>query len=94
MKSYYVYIMANQNNKVLYIGVTSDLKKRVFEHKEKLVKGFTERYNLNKLVYFEETASIESAITKEKQMKKWNRQWKINLINKFNPEWKDLYNEI
>lgn len=84
----------NQGNKVLYIGVTSDLKKRIFEHKEKLSQGFTEKYNVNKLVYFEETNSIEEAITREKQMKKWNREWKNNLINRFNPKWKDLYNEI
>ncbi len=94
MKSYYVYMTTNQGNKVLYIGVTSDLKKRIFEHKEKLSQGFTEKYNVNKLVYFEETNSIEEAITREKQMKKWNREWKNNLINRFNPKWKDLYNEI
>lgn len=94
MKSYYVYIITNKANQVLYIGVTSDLKKRIFEHKEKLVKGFTKKYNLNKLVYFEATNDIEGAITREKQMKKWNRKWKINLINKFNPDWKDLYNEL
>jgi len=94
MKSYYVYIATNQNNKVLYIGVTSDLKKRIFEHKEKLVKGFTEKYNVKKLVYFEETNSIEEAISREKQLKKWNREWKVNLINKLNPKWKDLYDEI
>jgi len=94
MKSYHVYIATGQSNKVLYIGVTSNLKKRIFEHKEKLAKGFTEKYNVDKLVYFEETNSIEEAIKREKQMKKWNRGWKLNLINGFNPKWKDLYNEI
>jgi len=91
MKSYYVYMLASKRNGTLYIGVTSDLIKRVYEHKQGLVEGFTKKYNVHQLVFFEETNDVESAITREKQMKKWNRQWKIELIEKENPEWKDLY---
>lgn len=93
MKYYYLYILASKKNGVLYIGVTNNLLRRVFEHKNKLVNGFTEKYFVGKLVYFEQTDSIEAAIIREKQMKKWKRQWKIELIEKFNPEWKDLYYE-
>ncbi|MBE7704171.1 MAG: GIY-YIG nuclease family protein, partial [Cyanobacteria bacterium SIG28] len=74
----------------LYIGVTSNLQKRVWEHKNKVVKGFTEKYNVNKLVYYELTDSIETAINREKQLKRWHREWKINLIKEINPEFKDL----
>ena len=91
MKSYYVYILASKKNGTLYIGVTNDLVRRVYEHKQGLVEGFTKKYNVKQLVFFEETNDVESAITREKQMKKWNRQWKIELIEKNNPEWKDLY---
>ena len=94
MKSYYVYILTNKGNKVLYIGITSNLKQRILQHKEKMIEGFTEKYNVKKLVYYEETNSIEAAICREKQMKKWNREWKINLINKFNPKWEDLYDKV
>lgn len=94
MKSYYVYILASKKDGVLYIGVTSDLIKRVYEHKNKLAKGFTNKYFVNKLVYFEQTSDIESAITREKQLKKWKRQWKIELIEKDNLNWKDLYLNI
>ena len=87
---YYVYILTNKNNKVLYIGVTNDLERRIFEHKNKLVEGFTKKYNLNKLIYYEMTEDISSAIEKEKQLKNWHRDWKINLIKSFNPMWKDL----
>jgi putative endonuclease len=90
MNQYYVYILTNKTNKVLYIGVTNDLERRVFEHKNKLVEGFTKKYNLNKLVYYEVTSDIQSALEREKQLKNWHRDWKINLIKKFNPEWKDL----
>jgi putative endonuclease len=86
----YVYILTNKNNKVLYIGVTNDLERRIFEHKNKLVEGFTKKYNLNKLVYYEGTEDITNAIEREKQLKNWHRDWKINLINSFNPIWKDL----
>ena len=85
-----VYIMTNYSETSLYIGVTSNLPKRVWEHKNKVVKGFTEKYNINKLVYYELTDSIESAISREKQLKRWHRQWKINLIKEMNPDFKDL----
>jgi len=90
MKHYFVYILTNKSNKVLYIGVTNNLERRMYEHKNKLVKGFTEKYNLTKLVYYEVTSDIISAIKREKQLKNWHRDWKIKLINDFNPEWKDL----
>ncbi len=89
-KQYYVYILTNKSNKVLYIGVTNNLERRVFEHKNKLVKGFTERYNLTKLVYYEVTNDIHSAMEREKQLKNWHRDWKMNLIGSFNPAWRDL----
>jgi putative endonuclease len=87
---YYVYILTNQSNKVLYIGVTNDLERRIYEHKNKMIDGFTRRYNLTKLVYFEETTDVRSAIEREKQLENWHRDWRLNLIKKFNPEWKDL----
>jgi len=93
MNSYSVYILASKKHGVLYIGVTNNLLKRVYEHKNKIHKGFTEKYFVNKLVYFEETDSIFSAIEREKQLKKWNRKWKIELIESMNPEWNDLYYE-
>jgi len=86
MKQYCVYIMTNKANKTFYIGVTGNLPKRIYEHKNKLVKGFTEKYNINKLVYFEQTEDVYSAIVREKQLKNWYRQWKIKLIEKNNPE--------
>ena len=92
--AYYVYIMASKKSGTLYIGVTNDLVKRVYEHKQNLVEGFTKKYNIHMLVYFEQTNDIASAITREKQMKKWKRQWKIDLIEKNNLEWKDLYFDI
>ena len=85
-----VYIMTNYLETSLYIGVTSNLQKRVWEHKNEVVKGFTEKYNVNKLVYYELTDSIETAINREKQLKRWHREWKINLIKEMNPEFKDL----
>ena len=89
-RQYYVYILTNKSNNVLYIGVTNDLIRRIFEHKNKLVEGFTKKYNLRKLVYYEATNDIEGAINREKQLKNWHRDWKINLIDQFNPDWKDL----
>lgn len=90
-KQFYIYIMTNKHNTVLHIGVTNDLKKRVYEHKEKLVDGFTKKYNLNKLVYYEIFDSSSSAITRKKQIKGGSRQKKANLIRTLNPEWDDLY---
>ncbi|MBE6452837.1 MAG: GIY-YIG nuclease family protein [Alphaproteobacteria bacterium] len=94
MKSYYVYIMSNQNNSVLYIGVTNDLVRRVYEHKNKLIEGFTKRYNLNKLVYFEYTDNINVAISREKQLKGWRRSKKDILIKQKNPLLNDLFDQI
>ena len=87
---YYVYILSNWDDSVLYIGVTSNLPKRLFEHRNHLVDGFTKKYNVHKLVYFEETTDVNSAIAREKQLKGWTRKKKIDLISKTNPEWIDL----
>ena len=89
-KQYYVYILTNRSNNVLYIGVTNDLVRRIYEHKNKVVNGFTKKYNLNKLIYFETTTDVRSALEREKQLKNWHRDWKINLISEFNPKWEDL----
>ena len=91
---YYVYILASQRNGTLYVGVTNDLVKRVYEQKQKLVDGFTKKYGLGVLVYYEATGDIMGAIQREKQIKKWNRAWKLRLIEKSNPDWKDLYFQI
>ncbi|GAB4538309.1 MAG: GIY-YIG nuclease family protein [Thermodesulfovibrionia bacterium] len=93
-KVFYVYILASKRNGTLYIGVTSDLLKRIWEHKNKLVDGFTKRYNIDKLVYYEQFESVEAAIKREKRLKKYNRRWKLDLIESKNPEWKDLYEEL
>ena len=93
-KSYYVYLMTNWNNKVVYVGVTSDLMRRVYEHKNKLIKGFTEKYNINKLIYFEETQDIYTALNREKEIKRWRRGKKNQLVEQANPQWKDLSEEI
>jgi len=90
---YYVYLLTNKTNSVLYIGVTNNLERRLYEHKNKLVEGFTQRYNVNKLVYYEETNDVESAIAREKQLKGWSRVKKDNLVNSLNPEWRDLSEE-
>ena len=87
---YYVYILSNQKNGVLYIGMTNNLERRMFEHKNKLVDGFTEKYKLSKLVYFEMYPQVKDAILREKRLKKWKRQWKINLIEEENSNWTDL----
>ena len=84
-------MLTNKSNKVIYIGVTNNLERRMYEHKNKIIDGFTKKYNLTKLVYFETTDSIESAIRREKQLKNWHRDWKVKLINDFNPDWRDLY---
>ena len=93
-KSYYVYILASERNGTLYVGVTKDLIRRIYEHKNSLIEGFSKQYQVDKLVYFEETNSIQSAIAREKQMKKWYRKWKLELIESMNPKWKDLYFEL
>jgi len=89
-----VYILASKRNGTLYIGVTSDPVQRIWQHKNKMVGGFTKKYNVNKLVYYEVHLNAESAIVREKQMKKWQRAWKIQLIEEKNPDWKDLYDDI
>lgn len=94
MKRGIVYILASQRHGTLYIGVTSNLAARVYQHKTKAVKGFTENYNVDKLVWFEIHDQIDEAIRREKQLKKWNRDWKIRLIEENNPEWVDLYEGI
>ena len=91
---YYVYILASKKNGTLYIGVTSDLPRRVFEHKNNLLEGFTKKYKIHNLVWYEQHETILGAITREKQLKKYKREWKINLIDRRNPEWKDLYSCI
>lgn len=89
-RSYYVYILTNWNHKVMYIGVTNNLERRIYEHKHKLVEGFTQKYNVNKLVYFEETSDVLSALEREKEIKKWRREKKDALVLKANEQWKDL----
>ncbi len=93
-KQYYVYIMTNKRNTVLYTGVTSNLIKRVFEHKNKLIEGFTKRYNVDKLVYYEIFGDVNYAIAREKQIKAGSRKKKLALIDNANKEWKDLYDSI
>lgn len=94
MKTYYVYILSSGINGTLYIGVTNDLRRRVDQHKQGLVDSFTKKYNVNQLVYYEDTNSIEAAIAREKQLKNWRRSWKTDLINKTNPEWRDLSSDF
>ena len=93
-RQYYVYIMTNKNNTVLYTGVTNDLRRRVYEHKNKLVDGFTKKYNITKLIYFEMCRDAAGAISREKQIKAGSRTKKIALINTMNPDWRDLYDEL
>ena len=90
----YVYILTNEKNKTLYVGVTNNLVRRVYEHKQGLVNGFSKRYKLHKLVYYEQIPSIINAIEREKQLKLWHRDWKERLIRTKNVNWDDLYNEI
>lgn len=94
MKSFYVYIMANGRNGTLYVGSTSDLIKRAWEHKNKVIPGFTAKYNVHILVYYEVHATYVEAARREKRFKNWCRQWKLNLIEELNPEWRDLYEDI
>lgn len=88
--TYYVYLLTNWNNNVMYVGMTSNLERRMYEHKTKLVEGFTAKYNINKLVYYEETQEVQTAIMREKEIKKWRREKKDILVKSENPEWKDL----
>lgn len=94
MKNPAVYMLASKKNGTLYIGVTSDLVKRIWQHKNHIVSGFTEQHQVNRLVYFGQLDDMESAIMREKALKKWQRAWKIRLIEKTNPDWLDLYDEI
>jgi putative endonuclease len=94
MKEYYVYMICSKRNGTLYIGVTSDLVKRVYEHKNKLANGFSKKYDVHRLVWYESHETVEEAIVREKQIKKWNRRWKLRLIERDNPEWDDLYETI
>lgn len=89
-KDYYVYILTNYEETTFYVGVTSYLEKRIYEHKNKLIKGFSSKYNLNKLVYYESTNDATEAILREKKLKKWRREWKLNLIRETNPNFNDL----
>jgi len=92
-KAYYVYILTNYKNKSLYIGVTDNLERRIYEHKNELIDGFSKKYKLKKLVYFEEFKYIRDALAREKQFKNWHREWKINLIKNMNPKFMDLADE-
>ena len=94
MKDSYVYILASQKNGTLYTGVTSDLIKRIYQHKEKAVDGFTKKYKINKIVYYEIHTYIVEAISREKKIKRWRRAWKLALIEKTNPQWHDLYEQL
>ncbi|HAM39351.1 MAG: GIY-YIG nuclease [Elusimicrobia bacterium RIFOXYC2_FULL_34_12] len=94
MKNFFVYILSSKRNGTLYTGVTSNLVKRIYEHKSNLIDGFTKKYNVHDLVWYEMHETAESAIVREKQIKKWKRKWKIGLIEKDNYEWKDLYETI
>ena len=88
--SYYVYLLTNQNDKVIYVGMTNNLARRIYEHRHQLIAGFTSKYHVHKLVYFEETSDVLAAITREKQIKKWRREKKNALVEIMNPEWSDL----
>jgi putative endonuclease len=92
--NYFVYILTNKNKTVLYIGVTNDLQRRIYEHENSLLPGFTQKYNCHFLVYYEHFRNIDDAISREKELKKWRREKKENLINDFNADWKFLNNEI
>ena len=92
-RRYYVYLLTNWNNRLIYVGVTNDITRRIYEHKNKLVEGFTKTYNVDKLVYFEETNDVNSALAREKEIKKWRREKKNNLVLRMNPKWNDLSKE-
>jgi putative endonuclease len=92
--SFYVYILASRRNGTLYIGMTDDLVRRAWQHREGVIAGFTKQYGVKVLVWYEEHSSRESAFERERRMKKWNRSWKIRMIESFNPQWRDLYDQI
>lgn len=94
MKNYFVYILAKNRNGTIYIGVTNNLTRRIWEHKNKIIEGFTNKYDVNKLVHYEIFENIQSAIMREKRLKEWPRKWKLDLIEKGNPQWHDLYDKI
>ena len=94
MKTFYVYLLCSKRNGTLYTGVTSDLAKRIYEHRNNLVDGFTKKYNVHRLIWYEIHESAESAIIREKRIKKWKRAWKLKLIEQTNPKWIDLYENI
>lgn len=94
MKSYWIYIVASETNGTIYIGMTNNLIRRIYEHKNNLIKGFTYKYNVHKLVYTEQFERPEEALYRESQLKAWRRIWKLELINKANPAWKDLYFDL
>ncbi|HUD50586.1 GIY-YIG nuclease family protein [Parvibaculum sp.] len=94
LKSYYVYILANGRNGTLYIGVTNDIVRRIAEHKSGQAKGFTKRYDVTQLVWFDETPDVNAAIQREKTMKRWPRAYKLNVIEEMNPQWRDLYDDL
>ena len=94
MKNYFVYILAKNRNGTIYIGVTNNLTRRIWEHKNKIIEGFTNKYDVNKLVHYEIFENIQSAIMREKRLKEWPRKWKLDLIEKGNPLWHDLYDKI
>ena len=91
---YYIYILTNWNDKVMYIGVTNNLKRRVYEHKNEVIDGFTKKYHVHKLVYYETTTDVKAALEREKQLKGWRREKKNSLVTDMNPNWKDLYDVI
>ena len=93
-KLYFVYIMASRRNGTLYIGMTNEIGRRAYEHREGLVEGFTKRYGVKQLVYYEPFGEVEAAIRRETRLKKWKRRWKLELIEAFNPAWRDLYDDL
>jgi len=93
-KTYYVYILASKRNGTLYIGVTNNLERRLYEHRNNLIEGFTNKYNVHYLVYYEDVNDIQSALQREKQLKRWTRKWKLELTEKVNPAWRDLANDF
>lgn len=93
-RKFYIYVVASKRNGTIYIGMTNNLKSRIVQHKESLIPGFTQRYKVNMLVYFKEYNDVRDAITRETQIKRWKREWKIQLIESINPDWKDLFHEL